>query len=222
MCIRDRPNPALAFGIPFCRHSQNPAARSILPQIQGFWQCLLVQEPKSEVLSPVSYTHLDTCDDLSSVLSKTVQDNAQRFLTNLVCLGSDTDSALSGCKGLMACQEAEALGVLFQKHLSKVSMSQTYLTPVSYTHLIAIKENYDNFDADGSGESLIIPLQNMINTLSVSYTHLDVYKRQPGACALKCGPGTRHDCCSIVRERAFISGRRLLVHGKAARKIIHP
>ena len=30
---------------------------------------------------------------------------------------------------------------------------------------IAIKENYDNFDADGSGESLIIPLQNMINTL---------------------------------------------------------
>ena len=44
----------------------------------------------------------------------------------------------------------------------------------------------------------------------------------PGACALKCGPGTRHDCCSIVRERAFISGRRLLVHGKAARKIIHP
>ena len=30
---------------------------------------------------------------------------------------------------------------------------------------IAIKENYDNFDTDGSGESLIIPLQNMINTL---------------------------------------------------------
>ena len=50
----------------------------------------------------------------------------------------------------------------------------------------------------------------------------DVYKRQPGACALKCGPGTRHDCCSIVRERAFLSGRRLLVHGQAARKIIHP
>ena len=30
---------------------------------------------------------------------------------------------------------------------------------------IAIKENYDNFDTEGSGESLIIPLQNMINTL---------------------------------------------------------
>ena len=32
----------------------------------------------------------------------------------------------------MACQEAEALGILFQKHLSKVSMSQTYLTLVCY------------------------------------------------------------------------------------------
>lgn len=30
---------------------------------------------------------------------------------------------------------------------------------------IAIKENYDNFDTDGSNESLMIPLQNMINAL---------------------------------------------------------
>lgn len=30
---------------------------------------------------------------------------------------------------------------------------------------IAIKENYDNFDMDGSNESLMIPLQNMINAL---------------------------------------------------------
>ena len=30
---------------------------------------------------------------------------------------------------------------------------------------IAIKEHYDNFDTDGSNESLIIPLQNMINAL---------------------------------------------------------
>ena len=28
---------------------------------------------------------------------------------------------------------------------------------------IAIKEHYDNFDTDGSNESLMIPLQNMIN-----------------------------------------------------------
>ena len=75
---------------------------------------------------------VDTGDDLRSVLSKTIQDYAQRFLANLVCLGSDSDSALSGCEGLVACQEAEALGVLLQEHLSKVSMSQTYLTLVSY------------------------------------------------------------------------------------------
>ena len=30
---------------------------------------------------------------------------------------------------------------------------------------IAIKENYDSFDTDGSSESLMIPLQNMINAL---------------------------------------------------------
>ena len=30
---------------------------------------------------------------------------------------------------------------------------------------IAIKEHYDNFDTDGSNESLMIPLQNMINAL---------------------------------------------------------
>ena len=36
---------------------------------------------------------------------------------------------------------------------------------------IAIKENYDNFDTDGSGESLIIPLP-------VSYTHLSSPRRE--------------------------------------------
>ena len=35
----------------------------------------------------------------------------------------------------------------------------------------------------------------------------------PGACVLKCGPGTWYGCCSIVRESDFISGRRFLPHG---------
>ena len=50
---------------------------------------------------------------------------------------------------------------------------------------IAIKEHYDNFDTDGSNESLMIPLQNMINALyskdisrKVSTALKDVYKRQ--------------------------------------------
>ena len=33
---------------------------------------------------------------------------------------------------------------------------------------ISIKEHYDNFDTDGSNESLIIPLQNMIKNISHS------------------------------------------------------
>ena len=75
---------------------------------------------------------VDTCDDLSSVFSKTVQDNTQRFLTYTVCFFSDTDRALSSSEGLVTCQECEALGILFQKHFAQVSMSQTYFTLVCY------------------------------------------------------------------------------------------
>ena len=40
---------------------------------------------------------------------------------------------------------------------------------------IAIKEHYDNFDTDGSNESLMIPLQNMINAL---------YSKEPSRSAI--------------------------------------
>ena len=46
--------------------------------------------------------------------------------------------------------------------------TDTYLErifPQIGLRFIAIKENYDNLDTDGSNESLIIPLQNMINAL---------------------------------------------------------
>ena len=75
---------------------------------------------------------VDTCDDLSSVFSKTVQDNTQRFLTYFVCFLSDTDSTLSSCEGLMSSQECEALGVLFQKHFAKVTMAKTNFTLICY------------------------------------------------------------------------------------------
>ena len=71
-------------------------------------------------------------NNLCSVFSKTVQNNSERFLTNLVCLLCNTDSAFSGCEGLMSCQETEAVGILFQKHLSKVSVSKTNLTGICY------------------------------------------------------------------------------------------
>ena len=77
---------------------------------------------------------VDTGDDLSSIFSKTVQDNAERFLTyTLFALLSDTDCALCCCEGLVACQECEALGLLLQKHLTKVTMAKTYFTLVSAT-----------------------------------------------------------------------------------------
>ena len=41
---------------------------------------------------------VDAADDLSSVLAKTVEDNAQRVLANLVCHLCNLDSALSSCE----------------------------------------------------------------------------------------------------------------------------
>ena len=38
---------------------------------------------------------VDTCDDLSSILTETVKDNAEMLLTNLVSLSCDLDSTLS-------------------------------------------------------------------------------------------------------------------------------
>ena len=74
---------------------------------------------------------VDTGNNLSSILAKTVQDNAERVLTNLVCSLSNTNSTLSSSKGLVTSQECEAAGILGQQHSSQVTMAQTYLTMVS-------------------------------------------------------------------------------------------
>ncbi len=75
---------------------------------------------------------VDTGNDLGSVLAQSVQDNAERFFTNLVCLLCNTDCTLCRCKGLVACQKREALGIFFQKHLSKISMTKSNLPAVRY------------------------------------------------------------------------------------------
>ena len=75
---------------------------------------------------------VDTSDDLSSIFSKTVQDNTQRFLTYFVCFLSDTNSTFSCCERLMTCQECETFCIFFQKHLTQVTMSQTYFTLICY------------------------------------------------------------------------------------------
>ena len=72
-----------------------------------------------------------TSDDLCSVLAQTVQDNTQRFLTNLVCLFSNTDRTLSSSERFVTSQECETLGVFFQQHLAQVTVTQTNFSLVS-------------------------------------------------------------------------------------------
>ena len=75
---------------------------------------------------------VNTGNNLCCIFSKTVQNNAKRFLTNFVCLLSDTDSTFCCGKGLMSCKETETLCLFFQKHFTKVTMSKTYFACISY------------------------------------------------------------------------------------------
>ncbi len=75
---------------------------------------------------------VDTADDHSSVFAQTVQDAAERVLTHLVRHLGNLDSTLSGCEGLVACQESEALGLLAQQTGSQITVTNTYLAVVSH------------------------------------------------------------------------------------------
>ena len=61
------------------------------------------------------------------VLAEAVQDNAERLCSDLVCGSCDTDSAFSSRKGLVTCEEAEALGLLAEKHCAEVAVAETDL-----------------------------------------------------------------------------------------------
>ena len=74
---------------------------------------------------------VDTGDNLGSVLSETVKDDAERFLTNLVGHLGDLDSALGGGIGLVTGEEREALRGLAEKTGCEVAVSETYLTVIS-------------------------------------------------------------------------------------------
>src|SRR5699024_2241391 len=45
---------------------------------------------------------------------------------------SDTDRTFCCCERFVSCKECEAVCVFFQKHFSKVTMSKTYFSLVSY------------------------------------------------------------------------------------------
>ena len=78
---------------------------------------------------------IDTADDLSCVLTKTVQDNAQWILTNLVSHLSNLDSTLSSSEALVTSEESEALCLFTEKTTTEVTMADTNLTVVSYRTL---------------------------------------------------------------------------------------
>ena len=60
-------------------------------------------------------------------MSETVKDNAQGLNSDLVCVKSDLDSALSSSEGLVSCEEAEALGLLGKEHFAEVAVTETNL-----------------------------------------------------------------------------------------------
>ena len=70
---------------------------------------------------------VDAGDDVSRILAKTVQNHAQGLLAHLVRVQCDLDRALCRRKGLVSREEAEALGLLGEKHFAEVAVSQTDL-----------------------------------------------------------------------------------------------
>ena len=74
---------------------------------------------------------VDAGDDVSSILAKAVQDDAQGGLADLVCGAGDADGTLSGCEGLVAGEESEAGGVLAQQTSAQIAVAQTDLTLLS-------------------------------------------------------------------------------------------
>ena len=70
---------------------------------------------------------IDTADDIGSILAQAVQNHAQGFGAHLVGSAGNADSAFCGGKAFVACQEAEALGILVQQHCAQIAMAQAHL-----------------------------------------------------------------------------------------------
>ena len=75
---------------------------------------------------------VDAADNLSSVLSKTVQDYAELVLADFVRVCRDLDCAFSCGERLVSCEECEALCLLGKKTCTQVSVSETNFAVISY------------------------------------------------------------------------------------------
>ena len=63
-------------------------------------------------------------DDIGGVLAQTVEDDAQRLFADLVRRAGDADRALRRGEGLVAGEEAEALGLFAQQHGAEVAVAE--------------------------------------------------------------------------------------------------
>ena len=117
---------------------------------------------------------VDTGDDLSSVFSKTVENNAKRLFAHFVGIADNTDCAFSCCKGFMSCKESKALRLVAQKHSSQVAVANTDFAVVSYRTVNA-EALQANADSAGSFFSVLYPgLQGNSSTDTVCPA--DVFK----------------------------------------------
>src|SRR5574344_826014 len=74
---------------------------------------------------------VDAGDDLSSVFSETVQDDAELVRAYFVGIGSDLDCALCSSERFVACEEAEALAVFRKKTCAEIAVSETDFAVIS-------------------------------------------------------------------------------------------
>ena len=75
---------------------------------------------------------IDAADNLGSVFSKTVQDNAELVPANFVCVCSDFNRTFSSSKRFVACQKSKTLSFFRKKAGTKISVSKTNLAVISY------------------------------------------------------------------------------------------
>ena len=136
-----------------------------------FPSCLLqVQEKPRTITVPVSYTHLidlylTVCPNSSAgvfwvknhkLLSETVSNNNTTIRTEVVHAGTASNTHMSVAKMKM---EISLCSITVNPSIPKVSMGRNH----------KIRER----------------VIAMVNFIPVSYTHLDVYKRQPYALLIK-------------------------------------
>jgi len=101
---------------------------------------------------------VDSGDDIGSVLAQTVQDNAEGLGSDLVGGKSDLNSALSGGEGLVAGEEAEALGLLAEQHCAQVAVAKTDLAVVGdgAGDAESLKADADSFGSVGGGLAFLL------------------------------------------------------------------